>query len=152
MKSLAAPEQTYALLVRLGQVHADSERRWGRMDAHQMICHLADACRMALGDKPVRDVSSVATRTLIKWMALYQPQPWPPGLVTRPEIDQTAGGTAPTTFAGDVEILRGLVRRLGNAPRDFAWPIHPVFGRLSWAQWMRWGYLHTDHHLRQFGA
>jgi hypothetical protein len=29
---------------------------------------------------------------------------------------------------------------------------HPIFGPLSYPQWMRWGYLHCDHHLRQFGA
>ena len=32
------------------------------------------------------------------------------------------------------------------------WPAHPIFGRMSEAEWLRWGYLHTDHHLRQFGA
>jgi hypothetical protein len=32
------------------------------------------------------------------------------------------------------------------------WPTHPIFGRMSEAAWMRWAYLHTDHHLRQFGA
>jgi len=29
---------------------------------------------------------------------------------------------------------------------------HPIFGDMSEAEWMRWGYLHCDHHLRQFGA
>ena len=29
---------------------------------------------------------------------------------------------------------------------------HPFFGAMSPNQWLRWGYLHTDHHLRQFGA
>jgi len=29
---------------------------------------------------------------------------------------------------------------------------HPIFGWMSEASWMRWAYLHTDHHLRQFGA
>jgi len=28
---------------------------------------------------------------------------------------------------------------------------HPIFGRMSLWEWQRWGYLHTDHHLRQFG-
>jgi hypothetical protein len=25
----------------------------------------------------------------------------------------------------------------------------PIFGRMSDAEWLRWGYLHTDHHRRQ---
>jgi hypothetical protein len=28
---------------------------------------------------------------------------------------------------------------------------HPAMGRLSAAEWGRWGYRHMDHHLRQFG-
>jgi prephenate dehydrogenase len=30
-------------------------------------------------------------------------------------------------------------------------PSHPMFGPMSPEDWMRWGYLHADHHLRQFG-
>jgi hypothetical protein len=29
---------------------------------------------------------------------------------------------------------------------------HPIFGPMSDAAWLRWGYLHMDHHLRQFGV
>jgi hypothetical protein len=29
---------------------------------------------------------------------------------------------------------------------------HPIFGALSARDWLRWGYLHADHHLRQFGV
>ena len=28
---------------------------------------------------------------------------------------------------------------------------HGMFGPMTHWDWMRWGYLHTDHHLRQFG-
>ncbi len=41
---------------------------------------------------------------------------------------------------------------LPTAQRDFAFASHPVFGELSEWEWMRWGYLHADHHLRQFGT
>jgi hypothetical protein len=26
-----------------------------------------------------------------------------------------------------------------------------MFGPMTEKDWMRWGYLHADHHLRQFG-
>jgi hypothetical protein len=29
---------------------------------------------------------------------------------------------------------------------------HPFLGKLSRAEWLRWAYLHMDHHLRQFGV
>jgi hypothetical protein len=30
--------------------------------------------------------------------------------------------------------------------------LHPVFGPLNTLEWRRFVYLHTDHHLRQFGV
>jgi len=40
-----------------------------------------------------------------------------------------------------------------TAPKtSFGWPSHPILGGMSDAAWLRWGYLHMDHHLRQFGA
>jgi hypothetical protein len=30
--------------------------------------------------------------------------------------------------------------------------VHPMFGSMKRADWLRWGYLHADHHLRQFSA
>jgi hypothetical protein len=29
---------------------------------------------------------------------------------------------------------------------------HPFFGHMLCKDWTRWGYLHADHHLRQFGV
>ena len=141
------------VLARLANVRPDSPRQWGQMSAPQMICHLGDAFRMA-GDKPLPDDSTLAQRTLIKWMALYTPLPWPAGkLVTRPEIDQVqGGGCSPGVFADDVARLVTLVDQFTARDRNVRWPAHPFFGAMSSSAWLRWGYLHMDHHLRQFGV
>ena len=129
----------------------ESTARWGRMSAHQMICHLADGFRMAIGDKQVSKASGRLQRSVIKWIALYLPVPWPAGIQTRPETDQTVGGTKPLEFARDVaDVEKLLMKTASQTPAE--WPDHPIFGRLSHRAWLRWGYLHTDHHLRQFGA
>ena len=107
---------------------------------------------MALGEKAVSPASGLLQRTVVKWIALYAPLRWPPGIPTRPEIDQHCGGTRPATFAADCRGLRALLERIAARPADGAWPAHPIFGRMSSAAWLRWAYLHTDHHLRQFGA
>ncbi|HJY35172.1 MAG TPA: hypothetical protein VJ260_09985, partial [Vicinamibacterales bacterium] len=106
MKTLAQRHDMDEVLSRLANVRPDSPRQWGHMSAPQMICHLSDAFRMA-GEKPLPDDSTLAQRTLIKWMALYAPLPWPTGkLVTRPEIDQVrGGGCSPGVFADDVARL-----------------------------------------------
>jgi hypothetical protein len=150
MKTFARAACRVEIGERLRLVRADSGRRWGTMTAHQMVCHCGDACRMALGETTPREVSTVATRNVIKWIALYAPLRWPAGVQTVQEFDQRTGGTCPTDFAADVAELERLLDRI--RPREGVWPRHPIFGPMSEATWLRWAYLHMDHHLRQFGA
>jgi hypothetical protein len=116
-----------------------------------MICHLADAFRVANGDKPASEASGLLHRTLLKWFVLYVPLAWPAGYPTRPEIDQMIGGTKPLEFAHDVAEVESLMIRFAGHPA-MSRPAHPIFGPMSRSAWLRWAYLHTDHHLRQFGA
>ncbi len=151
MKSLASDRDTREVLERLESVRPDSQRRWGKMSAHQMICHLTDACRMALGEITVSDSTSLVQRTVVKWIALRAPMKWPPGILTRPEIDQQKSGTCPKDFETDLAEALRLTAALARR-RQATWPSHPIFGPMTESEWLRWGYLHTDHHLRQFGA
>jgi hypothetical protein len=107
---------------------------------------------MATGQKPVSAATGRLKKTLVKWIALYLPLPWPAGILTRPEIDQQCAGTRPVDFAADVAELELLLASITTREQGFEWPAHPIFGRMSEAAWLRWAYLHTDHHLRQFGA
>lgn len=152
MKTLARAADTAEVLRRLQAVGPESARRWGRMTAHQMVCHLSDAFRVAMGRMAASPATGPFQRTVLKWVALYVSIPWPAGVRTRPEIDQTVAGTPPAEFAADVRGLEGLVREVTAQPRAFDWQHHPIFGPMSEADWLRWGYLHMDHHLRQFGC
>jgi hypothetical protein len=152
MKTLARERDKREIVVRLGRLRPDSPRRWGRMSPHQAVCHMIDAFRMGIGHRPVTHATGPLQRTMIKWIALYTPLSWPSGIRTSPEIDQEVGGSRPTEFAADVARLEETMQLFAAQPRTFEWPLHPIFGRLSHDAWLRWGYLHTDHHLRQFGA
>jgi Protein of unknown function (DUF1569) len=153
MRTLAHARDKAEIIGRWRTLRPESERRWGRMSAHQMVCHVADSFRMALGTKAVSPASGRLQRTIVKWVALYAPVPWPAGrILTSPEIDQEAEGcTRPGDFAADLSETETLLERL-TSPRSVEPQPHPVFGPLSHRDWLRWGYLHTDHHLRQFSA
>lgn len=151
MKTLASSRDREEILRRLKEMRPESTRLWGRMSAHQMICHLTDSFRMAMGRKAVSETGSALTRRIVQWVALYLPVPWPAGIRTRPEIDQEVGGTPPADFATDVAELEALFEFVTAELRSFAWKPHPILGPMSDAAWLRWGYLHMDHHLRQFG-
>jgi hypothetical protein len=152
VKTLARPRDKAEVLRRLRSLRAESERRWGRMSAHQMVCHLSDAFRMALGQKAVSNASGPLQRTIVKWVALYAPLPWPQGIPTSPEVDPCREGTPPVDFSADIAQLEAIVELFTSETRSLDRQAHPIFGSLSDAAWLRWGYRHMDHHLRQFGA
>jgi hypothetical protein len=150
MKSLANAENYAEIRTRIGALTPSDERLWGEMGVHCMVCHLSDAFRLCTGERTASDVSGVLQRTLVKWVALRLPVQWPKNTQTVPEIKQGVGGILPTRFDDDRRELLQLMERL-RSPGASLNPAHPIFGRMTEREWMRWGYLHTDHHLRQFG-
>jgi hypothetical protein len=153
MKNLRNAKDQEEIARRLENVGPDSKRLWGRMSAHQMICHLSDGFRMYMGEIKVAPAGGMYPSKVLRWIALWAPMHWPRGFKTMPELDQEAGrGTSPVEFARDQRDLQGLLERFARTPRDFSWPEHPHFGAMSKREWMRLAYLHADHHLRQFGA
>lgn len=152
MNTLANLQDKQTLLGRLARVRSDSPRSWGKMSASQMVCHLSDGFRLALQQKPVAALDSFLTRNLVKPIALWTPLPWPHGIKTPPEVDQQIGGTSPSEFERDRQELAGLLERFASQPASLASSRHPIFAAMSVKDWMRWGYLHVDHHLRQFSC
>jgi Protein of unknown function (DUF1569) len=152
MPTLANPNDVEALIRRLATIRTDSPRRWGRMTPHQMICHLADAMRMAFGERRTALRGDALARAVLKWAALRLPFPWPPGIRTSAEIDAERGGTQPSDFAADRAEVESLIRRAALRDAPIGMQPHPVFGTLTRAEWLHWAWRHTDHHLRQFGA
>lgn len=132
----------------------DPERpaRWGRMSAHQMVCHLGDGLRMMIGEKPVRRITGTLRGTLARWIVVWAPLRWPRGVRTTPELDQEIDGTRPVAFTSDLARALDLLDRVTREPSAAHRRLHPLFGPMSQSAWLRWAYLHADHHLRQFGV
>jgi hypothetical protein len=140
------------LLHRLQRLRPETRALWGKMNAHQMVCHLADSYGLAMGDRTASEDITFLNRTLVRWVGLHTPLPWPKGVPTRPEMDQLRGGTPPVEFTRDTAGLTVAIQRFAQRPRTFEFGRHPIFGELTEWEWMRWGYLHADHHFRQFGV
>jgi hypothetical protein len=122
------------------------------MTPNQAICHMSDAFRMSLNERPVAPIET-PFRPLIRFVALSLPLKWPRGRIkTVPETEQGVGGTPPTDFERDRAALLELMARFCTVGTNGYCPTHPIFGPMTTAAWKRWGYLHMDHHLRQFGV
>ena len=82
--TLLHPAARAEILRRIEALTPKSERRWGRMTAHQMACHLSDACRAALGERGVPVIGTLWERTVIRWLAIHTNVKWPQGVRTVP--------------------------------------------------------------------
>jgi hypothetical protein len=150
MRTLHAIGDRESIIGRIHALGSSDSRRWGKMTAHQAVCHLCDSYRAALGQKSVSPATGFVRRTIVKFIALHVPVRWPRGTPTRPEVEQGVGGTAPTDYEKDRAELLSVLDQFCSQSADRV-ILHPFFGSMSPADWLRWGYLHADHHLRQFG-
>lgn len=145
MKTLGNSSDKAEILRRLQSITPATQRRWGRMSVHNMICHLSDGFRLYMGERPARQAPTALPRPILKWVALWAPLPWPHGFKTFPELDQESNGTRPVEFASDVAELRRLIESFVGPPTRCSTLPHPHFGHLNEKEWLRLGYLHTDH-------
>jgi hypothetical protein len=149
MKSLRSDDTRLEILNRIAQVSPADPARWGRMTSHEMLCHLRDSYELALGERQASPADNWFLRTMGKPISLWVPVHWVKNYPTRPEVDQRKGGSRPVEFTADTKSLQATVIVFCEMEQPRA--AHPMFGPMNLAEWRRWGYLHADHHLRQFG-
>ena len=151
MSNIFKPHRHAELVGRLGSLTPASRGRWGRMNAHQAVCHLSDSFKAVLGDRPVAATPFGLKRWIIRFVAFTLPIPWPKGVRTARKVDAEREGTPPDEFSADVEELRDLMGRFVETDGRTLEP-HFFWGDMSRGMWGRYAYRHVDHHLRQFGV
>jgi len=156
MKTLTRLADRKEIEARLQTFSASDKALWGRMSVHEALCHLEDAFKLGLGERTTEakprlpGVAGSLPASVLKMISLRAPMKWPQGVPTVPEAIVGQGGTHPSVFDMDRETLIATMNRFCDRLPD---PCvrHAFFGEMSVGDWMRWGYLHCDHHLRQFG-
>jgi hypothetical protein len=148
MKSLASAGVVSETRDRMLRVCAEDRALWGKMTATQMVRHLGFACEVALGERAGETVRMPAPRVL-KFMALWSGLRWQRNIKTTPGLERALDEGCSAEFDELVAVAIQKMEELAGGARCVA--SHPIFGPMSVGDWMRWGYLHADHHLRQFG-
>lgn len=54
------------LIERLRHLRPGTPARWGKMNAHQMVCHLNDSYSLAMGFKTASEDVTLINRTLVR--------------------------------------------------------------------------------------
>lgn len=138
-------------LRRVEAVRGDEQRRWGTLTATDMFAHMSLYFEMSLERHAHPDISTVASRTLGKWLAFSVFTRWPGGKIKAP------GYTTPAA-KHDIELerqrlMQWMQRFVEEAQRE---PgrigVSPLFGPMTLRYWRRAHGCHLNHHLRQFGV
>jgi len=148
MKSLESPEVLSEVRGRLRNLRADDGALWGKMSVGQMVRHLSCSCEVALGERTVGPVKGLPP-AVIKWLALRSGLRWTKNIQTTPELKLAMRENSDVGF--DALVGEAINKMEILATGKQCAPSHPFFGPMTEADWLRWGYLHADHHLRQFG-
>ena len=133
---------------RIRDLRPEAHRRWGRMTAPQMVCHLSDQLRIALGQLPTRPVTGPLRYTPMKQLVI-DVMPWPKGRIQGPPEAFTS---SPVQWEQDIATLASLLDTFGARGGQRTWAPHPSFGRMSGPLWGRLTCRHFDHHLTQLGV
>ena len=148
MRTMFDPATHAEVRARILQLGPDTARRWGRMSAPQMIAHLSDQMRHALGDATAAAQPGLLRNPLVRYVVIYW-LPWPRGRITGPP---DAFVTRPTFWDSDIATLIGLLDRFVALGAERVWPEHAMLGAMTGRDWGAFCYKHFDHHLRQFGV
>jgi len=148
MKSLWEDGTRRELLARARRLTPEHRARWGKFTVDRMLAHLVDAFRMGMGEIEVRPRKIPLLGTwpfnvlFIRLVGMPKNAPTVREIVQRP----------PLTIEAELRELEAAMDRFAAQRDRKQWPVHPAFGRLSRRSWGVLGYVHTDHHLRQFGV
>jgi hypothetical protein len=148
MRTVFKLDDRLTLARRIDLLAADATPKWGRMDCPQMLAHLSESVRQALGELPVRGRGPTALRLRPVAHAMIYWLPWPKGAPTAPELLARRA----TDCKAECAELKHLLERVAAMEGAREWPEHPAFGRLNSRDWGALVHRHVDHHLRQFGA
>ncbi len=150
MKSVLSETGRTEIAGRLARLEAGAARRWGKMDAAQMLAHCAAVLEVAAGD--VREEQRLFGRIFapfVRGKLLGGEAPMMKNAPTGPRFRIAD----PRDFAREKARLAGVLGRFCDGSATAAeGRVHSFFGPLTGEEWGVLMYKHLDHHLRQFGA
>jgi Protein of unknown function (DUF1569) len=147
MHSLLKEVSRRDLVARARKLTPESRPLWGKFTVDRMLAHIVEACRMALGELPVKSKRLAIRHWPLNVLVVYL-APIPKGLPTARELI----ARPPETLNRELATFETYMDKFGRAGERREWPEHPALGKLSRRAWGRLSYRHFDHHLRQFGV
>lgn len=143
--------QLTALVNKLSRLTADSQPLWGGMTAQHMVEHLTGALKLSNGAITIEQHTEEKKIPAMRAF-LMSDRPMP-----RNFRSPAAGDGLPRLKHPDLEkavaALTMALARFHQYHENYPGikPVNPVFGPLSYEEWIQFHQKHFQHHLTQFG-
>ena len=149
-KKAAFLKNEYTVLLK--DLNEDAPRKWGKMNVHQMIEHMADYVRIASGKTPMEIVTEEERIPRMQGFLASDkqfPENTPNVLMpdTPPPVRHATKNDAITELQSEINHFFD-VHALDPAKTT----PNPFFGILTFDQQVQLLHKHGTHHLRQFGV
>ena len=135
---------------RVLRVTAANPRQWGTMTVAQMLHHLNLSSGGSLGFYDLPDESYFVSRTVFRWILVDWFPEQPVGL-RLPKGFKIPHG-AQFDFYFEKQQLLKILDAAWRARSAADWGPHPMFGKMTAAEWGKLLQIHVDYHLKQFAA
>jgi hypothetical protein len=133
---------------RVRALRSDARRQWGMMSVDQMLWHVNESFRMALGEAQFQPIKTPPLpKPVMRWLLLNVP--WPKG---RAPTYREMVASKNYDFAAEQSRCLQFIDRMADRRLDGDWPVNPTVGRMTGRQWSQLQAKHLDHHLKQFGV
>ncbi|MDT0558403.1 DUF1569 domain-containing protein [Ichthyenterobacterium sp. W332] len=132
---------------RIDALNKNHKPQWGKMDVAQMLWHCQGPLNIILNHNDYNLKPNWLVKTFFK-KTMYSDKLWRKNLPTISVFKSSES----KDFENERRKLLDLVQELNTHKDRNTWQPHPVFGKLTKAQWGKMQYKHLDHHLRQFGV
>jgi hydroxymethylglutaryl-CoA reductase len=139
--------------VLLKNVESSMPAKWGSMNAHQMIEHLALVFSIANGRMTATPNAEPERLAYRKMRFFEKDTPFPKGFRVDFIPEEPTPTMFPTIEQSKEFLMVQLMRFMDyHEEHEGLTPVHPVFGPLNYEEWIRFQVRHVKHHLGQFGV
>jgi hypothetical protein len=153
MENFHNSEDYQKLIDRITALSPNAKAQFGKMNVNEMICHLNDSMKVALGEIRPKHIGNFITRmAFLKRFVLSRKSFQKEKVETAKEVNPHKEGSKPTDFQKDKETLFALMAEYKEKYKNMEAMPHPIFGTFSHEDWGRQIYMQTVHHLEQFGG
>jgi hypothetical protein len=146
IKNLFEPAVKQDIITRINQLTAQSQGKWGKMDAAQMLAHCQMPLGVAVGKHKLKGGFFLRLIGPLFKSQLYNDKPFKQNLPT----DNSFKIADARDFEKEKQDLVLMINDFSETTMSDE--PHPFFGKLTKEQWSRGTWKHLDHHLQQFGV